>query len=685
MTPELGETIHFDFIISSSTGAAADADGTPTAAVYEDANDTAILSPTVTKRTSLTGNYRVPVACTTANGFEAGKSYNVIGSATVGGIAAKAVIGTFQVRKNYQQIARAMFGVKKVHYVRPSGAGALDGTDPDNAFALVSDACAVATAGEMIFFDGTIAQGTTQVSVPAGVILRGASEATAIITNTSTVGSRTAVTAGDNARLENFTIEGQAGAAVFALLLGYSTADATTKNVRVRNVTVRSDATTGGTDCFYFNSTGSDLGEWFIEDCTAIAAFDCHTILGTNNSQRIHYNRCKFRAVGPDDVTSTFQGVRAITATRGETYLTDCEVYAESGGDDVECRGVHARTAASNTSKIYLARCAITTRTQAGFSGNNYDLSVDSGSTLVAVDCTYDKSKLDATGTLTRVNTELTQIKTDTITADSIAASAITSSELADDAITAAKIAASAIGSSELADGAITATKLASDCITAAKIATGAVDADALATDAVTEIASAVGTATTGTGANVVTITVNDGSSALQNAIVRMTEGANTFFGTTNASGVVTFSLDNATYTISITKTGYSFTPTTQVVSGTTSATKSMTAITISPAADPATTNAYLTTYNENGAIESGVILSFRLLTPPGTAGQAHPGDVFTATSSGTSSNNLTVTLLRSATYQAWRGASTAPKKKVQFTTTDTSTFQLPEILGYDN
>jgi hypothetical protein len=99
MNPELAETIYADFITSSpTTGAAVDADATPTCEVFEDATDTAILSPTVTKRTGKTGNYRIPIACTAANGFEAGKSYNVVVSATVGAVAAKAIVQTFQVR-----------------------------------------------------------------------------------------------------------------------------------------------------------------------------------------------------------------------------------------------------------------------------------------------------------------------------------------------------------------------------------------------------------------------------------------------------------------------------------------------------------------------------------------------------------------------------------------------------------
>lgn len=98
-TPYLEETIYVDFITSSpSTGAAADADSLPTCAVYEQTSDTALVTPTVVKRTSLTGNYRVPVVCTAANGFEVAKSYSVVVSATVGAVAAKAVAANFQVR-----------------------------------------------------------------------------------------------------------------------------------------------------------------------------------------------------------------------------------------------------------------------------------------------------------------------------------------------------------------------------------------------------------------------------------------------------------------------------------------------------------------------------------------------------------------------------------------------------------
>jgi hypothetical protein len=93
----LGRTITRDFTCHTAGGAVTDADTTPTCAVYEDATDTAILSPTPVKRTSLTGNYRVSIDCTVANGFEIGKSYNVVVTAIVGGTTSKAVIASFEI------------------------------------------------------------------------------------------------------------------------------------------------------------------------------------------------------------------------------------------------------------------------------------------------------------------------------------------------------------------------------------------------------------------------------------------------------------------------------------------------------------------------------------------------------------------------------------------------------------
>lgn len=94
----LDEVVYFDVITSSSTGAATDADSTPTFAVYEESTDTDIgVGGNFTKRTSLTGNYRASFTVSSANGFEVGKWYAVIGSATVGSVTGKCVCLHFRV------------------------------------------------------------------------------------------------------------------------------------------------------------------------------------------------------------------------------------------------------------------------------------------------------------------------------------------------------------------------------------------------------------------------------------------------------------------------------------------------------------------------------------------------------------------------------------------------------------
>jgi len=93
----IDEVVHFDVVTHSpTTGAVTDADSTPTFEVFEEATDTDIgVGGNLTKRTSKTGDYRGTFTASAANGFEAGKWYSVIASATVGAVAAKAVAKSF--------------------------------------------------------------------------------------------------------------------------------------------------------------------------------------------------------------------------------------------------------------------------------------------------------------------------------------------------------------------------------------------------------------------------------------------------------------------------------------------------------------------------------------------------------------------------------------------------------------
>lgn len=81
-----------------STGGVSDADSAPTFSVFEETTDTPIVSAvSMTKRTGLTGDYRGTFTASLANGFEVGKWYSVIASATVAGVTAKKNCGTFRV------------------------------------------------------------------------------------------------------------------------------------------------------------------------------------------------------------------------------------------------------------------------------------------------------------------------------------------------------------------------------------------------------------------------------------------------------------------------------------------------------------------------------------------------------------------------------------------------------------
>lgn len=90
----LGETVAFDVVTHSPvTGTIADASSGPTFDVYPDDDDTGLLGATaMTKRGELTGHYRGAVELTEENGFEIGKTYSIVASATLAGVSAKHVV-----------------------------------------------------------------------------------------------------------------------------------------------------------------------------------------------------------------------------------------------------------------------------------------------------------------------------------------------------------------------------------------------------------------------------------------------------------------------------------------------------------------------------------------------------------------------------------------------------------------
>lgn len=125
-----------------------------------------------------------------------------------------------------------------------------------------------------------------------------------------------------------------------------------------------------------------------------------------------------------------------------------------------------------------------------------------------------------------------------------------------------------------------------------------------------------------GTGARTVTVTVNDGVTALESARVRVTKGAESYVGSTGVSGVVAFALDDGTWTVSITLPGYTFATTALAVSAATSQTYSVTAITITPS-PPDLVTGYGVAYDGDGEPEENVMIQLTLIEAPHGYGNA--------------------------------------------------------------
>lgn len=182
-----------------------------------------------------------------------------------------------------------------------------------------------------------------------------------------------------------------------------------------------------------------------------------------------------------------------------------------------------------------------------------------------------------------------------------------------------------------------------------------------------------------GSGARTITVTVDDGTAAVENATVRYTEGVNTFTASTNASGQTTLNVDDATYTVAITKAGYTFAGTSHTVSGDASPTYSVTQVTPS-ASSPGFTTGYLTTYDELGAVESGVTVKARLTASPASdTGIAYDRKTRTTTSNGAGLVEFTNMVL-GATYSVWRSGGTLTT--VTIPSDAGASYELPSIVG---
>ncbi len=121
------------------------------------------------------------------------------------------------------------------------------------------------------------------------------------------------------------------------------------------------------------------------------------------------------------------------------------------------------------------------------------------------------------------------------------------------------------------------------------------------------QIAAAAASGAAGVGARTVTITVlDDVSNPIPGASVRMSKGAESYIGTTGGAGTVVFNVNDGTWIVAVTKSGYQFNGATLVVDGTENPVYTMEPLLLIESL-PGLTTGYLTTYSQLGVPEAAV------------------------------------------------------------------------------
>jgi hypothetical protein len=179
-------------------------------------------------------------------------------------------------------------------------------------------------------------------------------------------------------------------------------------------------------------------------------------------------------------------------------------------------------------------------------------------------------------------------------------------------------------------------------------------------------VATAGGGAESGSGARTVSITVDDGANPLENATVRLSEGANTYLANTDAAGLAVFNVDDATYLVAVTKPGYSYSGGTLVVDDDELLSVSMDATSITPPPDPAFATLAIRVWGTDGNVAVGVDVQARVIDPPIGTGELFNDAIVTKTTGG--DGYALFTIPKSCGLKYWIGES---EKKIDNVGTD--------------
>jgi hypothetical protein len=173
------------------------------------------------------------------------------------------------------------------------------------------------------------------------------------------------------------------------------------------------------------------------------------------------------------------------------------------------------------------------------------------------------------------------------------------------------------------------------------------------------------------------TVTVTSSSVAVQGATVDILSGSTLIDSqTTNASGVALPTCDAGTYTLRVTKAGYTSSSSTITVTVAAARAVSLTAIAITAPPSPTTSTLAIWCY-EHGVAKAGVVVQIQLKTMPTGTGEAELSRLWEATSDANGKAEF-VGVKQSATY--WIGVRNG--SRIEYTTTTAATQNLTNIHG---
>lgn len=220
--------------------------------------------------------------------------------------------------------------------------------------------------------------------------------------------------------------------------------------------------------------------------------------------------------------------------------------------------------------------------------------------------------------------------------------------------------------------------------------ASGCYDFRSSVVEIITEDAWAERYVGTGSGARTITfhvVDVDDNDIDIQSAVVRLSmNGAVKAFGTTDVDGLLDVNVDDGTYTVAVTSATHYFGGDTITVSKDDTVLIEMSAISIAASA-PGTTTGYLNVMDEDAGVpEIGIKVSLRMIEmPTGSTGFAFDNTIRVKTSTAPDGLVQWTGLVPGATYEIWRGDSTATTNKRSETTIDLAagaTYDLNSVLG---